>query len=325
MRTSHMALLLIAGVIAAALSLVTNARRKQMARVPTIPLSPKPGGRTTLSQLRFAVTDDSDFRRMPRPRPGDWLSQFHEPGQTPEQYVAENPVRPSAERRTIVIRPLGEFTAEQQSLIIHLKTFGEAWFDCPFEVLPPIPLPESHRRPRMWLGKRMFQYRTDYLLNEVLLPSLPPHALCYLGITMADLFPDENWNFVFGQASLKDRVAVHSLVRYFPEFCGEPAEEGSEMPLRRACKVLAHETGHMLGLRHCIQYQCTMNGSNSLEESDRRPLALCPPCLAKLQWNIGFDVLDRYTKLCAFYGEHGLTREAEWVEKRMRRIESIGG
>jgi bacterioferritin len=37
--------------------------------------------------------------------------------------------------------------------------------------------------------------------------------------------------------------------------------------LRRSCKVLAHEIGHMFGLSHCVFFHCLMNGSNSLAES----------------------------------------------------------
>ena len=37
---------------------------------------------------------------------------------------------------------------------------------------------------------------------------LPGDALCVVGVTMEDLYPDPSWNFVFGQASLTDRVGV---------------------------------------------------------------------------------------------------------------------
>lgn len=37
-----------------------------------------------------------------------------------------------------------------------------------------------------------------------------------------------------------------------------------------------------------------MQGSNHLEESDRRPLDFCPICLHKLQVTIGFNIADRY-------------------------------
>ena len=63
-----------------------------------------------------------------------------------------------------------------------------------------------------------------------------------------------------------------------------------------------------------------MNGSNSLPESDTQPLRLCPPCLKKLQWNRGFDVLERYRKLEAFCKEHGLANEAKWFAARNARV-----
>jgi len=47
---------------------------------------------------------------------------------------------------------------------------------------------------------------------------LPPDAFCLLGITPRDLYPDPSWNFVFGEASLKDRVGVYSFARYDPRF-----------------------------------------------------------------------------------------------------------
>ena len=78
--------------------------------------------------------------------------------------------------------------------------------------------------------------------------------------------------------------------------------------------------GHAFGLEHCIFFQCNMNGSNSLAETDRQPLRLCPVCLKKLQWNRGFDVLKRYDRLLAFFKKHGLQPEAEWTAARLQRI-----
>jgi len=40
-----------------------------------------------------------------------------------------------------------------------------------------------------------------------------------------------------------------------------------------------------------------MNGSNHLQESDSRVMDLCPVCLRKLQYSLGFDIIERYTKL----------------------------
>jgi archaemetzincin len=51
---------------------------------------------------------------------------------------------------------------------------------------------------------------------------LPSDAFCILAITMEDLYPDASWNFVFGQASPRERVGVYSFARYDPAFYGEP-------------------------------------------------------------------------------------------------------
>lgn len=59
-------------------------------------------------------------------------------------------------------------------------------------------------------------------------------------------------------------------------------------------QTLTHEIGHIFGLRHCQWLACLMQGSNHLEEADRRPLDLCPVCLRKLQSAVGFRLRDRY-------------------------------
>ena len=86
---------------------------------------------------------------------------------------------------------------------------------------------------------------------------------------MEDLYPDPRWNFVFGQASLHDRVGVFSFARYDPAFFGEPCgNRYQQLLLRRSGRVLAHETARMFSLAHCIYFKCVMNGSNHLHESD---------------------------------------------------------
>ena len=59
----------------------------------------------------------------------------------------------------------------------------------------------------------------------------------------------------------------------------------------RTAMTATHETGHMFGIRHCIAYQCGMNGSNHSDERDRQPLEFCPECQAKLWWTCGLDPL----------------------------------
>ena len=65
--------------------------------------------------------------------------------------------------------------------------------------------------------------------------------------------------------------------------------------------VMGHEITHMFGVRHCVFYNCLMNGSNHDEEADRKPMHFCVVCLRKMQSNVKFDILERYQRLREFY------------------------
>lgn len=161
---------------------------------------------------------------------------------------------------------------------------------------------------------------------EGLKKMLPKDAYCLIAVTMTDLYPRDDWNFVFGQASITGRHGVFSFARYHPEFYGEEQNldrgQVRDIMHRRSCRVSAHEIGHMFGIRHCIYYNCLMNGSNSMEESDTRSPFLCPICLRKLQHNISFDELARYKQLLNFYLQHSAVfpNEILWLKKRISNL-----
>jgi archaemetzincin len=76
----------------------------------------------------------------------------------------------------------------------------------------------------------------------------------------------------------------------------------------------------MFSLRHCAEFECLMNGTNSLEETDRSVAHLCPVCLKKLAFNLRFDVRGRYGRLLALLEREGFREEAGWVRARLARI-----
>jgi archaemetzincin len=138
-----------------------------------------------------------------------------------------------------------------------------------------------------------------------------------LGITAVDLWPGDGWNFVFGQASLKERVGVWSMARN-----GDPDESADE---RRRCSLrtvmtATHETGHMFGIRHCIAYECGMNGSNNSGERDRQPLEFCPECQAKLWWTLELDPVTRSEALEAVARRHGLPKTADFFARQTEAL-----
>lgn len=272
--------------------------------------------------LQRALDPGDDFEPVPVPGPGDWLAVHEEEGQTFKEFRKLPRNIPTGKRKVLYLQPLGELTGELWPATKILEEFAEAFFGLEVKVLEARALGKDEFSPRVngFTGRRQI-CAADVLKS--LKKSLPDDAFCLLAITLEDLYPDPSWNFVFGAASLRGRTGVYSFARYDPAFHGAKREKGAgKLILRRSLKVLAHETGHMFGIHHCIHYLCLMNGSNHLEEADSAPLFLCPVCLRKLHDSVRFDVVRRYRKLQALYAKTGLEDEARWVERRLKHIEA---
>lgn len=270
--------------------------------------------------LRKALEPGEDFEAIPIPKPGDWLAVHREAGQRFDEFVKSKPNRPDKVRRKIYLQPLGQFPKGQIPLVEILTEYASAYFAMEVQVLPSLDLSDDSITTRT----NQFTQKRQILAGDVLAilkKNLPEDAFCVLAITMEDLYPEPSWNFVFGQASLRERVGVYSFARYDPAFYGQKRQKDYEkILLQRSCKVLVHEMAHMFGLQHCIYFKCVLNGSNHLKESDSRPVHLCPVCLRKLQYNIGFDVVSRYRNLSLFYQKVGFDNEARWIATRLRWI-----
>ncbi len=266
--------------------------------------------------LRAAFTPDLDDLPIPRPGPNDWLAQHREAAQGYATYLRGGFNRPSAERRTIVVVPLGEL-GEAMPAIDELVAFVGRYFQLPARSEPAIAVEDLGASSRK-RGRRR-QYLTGDLLRA-LRRRLPADAYCLIGVTAVDLYPGSKWNFVFGEARFRDRVGVHSFARYDPAFYGAGGDDRSLRILVRGLKVMAHEIGHMFAISHCVHHHCVMNGTNHIEETDRAPLHLCPVCRRKLHAAVGYDPSIRESALAEFCEAHGLGAAAERYARRSRRI-----
>jgi archaemetzincin len=272
------------------------------------------------ASLQRAFNPKDDFEPIPAPSPGDWLAEHPESGQPFDGFVRSRPKKPDARRNKIYLQPLGDFLKACSPFVETLREYTAAYFAMNVEMLSAMAVSDYKFTTRTNPLTGNHQILTGDVL-ALLQKNFPTDAFCILAITMEDLYPDPAWNFVFGQASLRERVGVFSFARYDPAFYGEKrGEDYQENLLRRSCKVLVHEMAHMFSLEHCIFFKCVLNGSNHLQESDSRPLTLCPVCLRKLQLSIGFDVVGRYGSLLRVYRKIGFDHEARWVAKRLRRI-----
>ena len=93
--------------------------------------------------------------------------------------------------------------------------------------------------------------------------------------------------------------------------------------LLRTLKIATHETGHMFSVKHCTKYECVMSGTNHLNETDRRPLDVCPECMAKICWATNTSPRERYLRLARFCADHGLDRERRFFERAAAAVKKI--
>jgi len=256
--------------------------------------------------------------KLGKPLPGDWLDKHAEFGQNYAQYLGSRPVRADQRRRVIYVQPLGDFSPAEKKIVEQATEFLGVYFQLPVKAREALSLDVVPRKARRNSGgRRAEQILSTYVLDKVLKPRLPKDAVALIAFTNADLWPGEGWNYVFGQASLADRVGVWSIHRY-----GDPGggDAAFRQCLLRTLKTASHETGHMFSIPHCTFFECDMCGSNHLAEADRRPLEVCPSCLAKLCYAAGADPAKRFQGLIAFYKAHGLKAEQEFCEKSLAAL-----
>ncbi len=266
-----------------------------------------------------------EFLPVPKPKPGDWLANYNESGQTLAEFITQKHNIPDSSRTKIYLFPLEDFSklATVPSISV-LKDFTSIYFNMPVEIMTSGKTIIKHvdKRNNPYSGQK--QYHAGDILEEMK-KVIPDDAFCVLAITVTDLYPEDSWNFVFGLGSFLERVGVFSFARYYPS---EKMETGNKSEMikenslfnLRCCKIISHETGHMFGMEHCVAYLCNMNGSNNLREFDEQPLYLCPVCLSKLQRSVNFSIEKRYSNLLSFYQKNHFLGDVEWLNARINKI-----
>lgn len=278
--------------------------------------SPQKDSQLTPEELSQIKEEIVPFFKPMEIKLGDWLESFPEAGQTFAEYQTANPTLPTAQRTTIYIQPIGEFSETQKKVLQLTADYMKAFYNLPVKLseiksLGSLPQEFQRKHPE----EKQLQIKVAYFLDNLLPKILPNDAAAFICFTNYDLYPDENWNYVFGTATLQNRVGVWSMWRF-----GNPDKSKADynLFLQRTLKVAMHETGHMFTLQHCTKYECLMSGSNHLGEMDRRPLDVCPECMAKIAWAFAYQPTGRYRNLSKFWKEQGfeeLSREFAEKEK----------
>lgn len=259
----------------------------------------------------FKLPNDKELKLLDTPLPeiksGDWLSQHDEKGQNFNDYYKNKKlVAPSKKRNVIYIQPIGSFTTMEKKIIDWNTTYIALFFGLKTIQLPTISekkIPKNKKRTHYGIQ----QLHAGYIINSILPNTIPEDGIVIMALTAKDLYPDPQWNFVFGLASYEKRTGVSSMYRYSDASLND---KNYSQCLQRIIKTSTHEISHMFSMAHCIHAVCLMNGSNNLQESDSRPNALCSECLTKLSWNLNFNTVERLDKLIAFMNRHHLEKDA---------------
>jgi archaemetzincin len=260
------------------------------------------------------------FHPIPKPGRGDWLEEREEKGQNFTSFLrGQFRARPHGAFDTICIVIVGNGIPNLPQLSEYVATF----FQGKVSLVGPVDIDDAAKFPtlkyRMNSSTKTRQYYTTPLMefcqsvvnND---KELRRKACCTIGVTMYDLTPNDDYNFVYGIASLTDGRGVFSLARFHPEFNGEPyanQQEADKIIFKRSCKIVTHELTHIFGLRHCINYVCLMNGCNHCREMERQPLLECPVCAQKLICSWGWDLKKRYSEMINVSLKFGFLEEAE--------------
>ncbi|MFO7723494.1 MAG: archaemetzincin [Bacteroidales bacterium] len=264
-----------------------------------------------VSMDEFSALLSKNDIALGKPEPGDWLYVHKEKGQSFKQYMACNPVSPNETRNVIYLQPIGEFDTISDELIRRTASYLQIFFGLKTVVLKTLGngiIPDSATRSGDYGHVQVY---APFVLHEVLKKRMPQDAIVLMALTERDLYPKPDWNYVFGLASLRERVAVSSLFRllYRSDFGVDQVKS-----LERLIKVTSHEISHMFTMHHCTHAVCTMNGSNSMPETDSKPNRLCAECTAKLVWNLKTDPLSRMEKLRSYFTEYGLAEDLRLIE-----------
>lgn len=253
---------------------------------------------------------DSLHSRLGKQLPNEWLGVTQESGQTFAEYKNSDPNGTTKERNVIYMRPIGHFTSTEMEILKSTSNYLSEFYEISVEILDSIPTDKIPKTSiRTHLSNR--QVSAKYILNELLSPNIPKNAAAYVAWTKLDLYNDPKKNFVFGLGNLKNRTGVYSLARF-----GSPegGQSNYQKFLVRTLKLASHEVAHIFGVKHCIEYECLMNGSNSLSESDSKPVYLCPVDVKKICWNLDINAGYRFNELQSFWLDNGFKEHSDFYD-----------
>lgn len=250
--------------------------------------------------------------KLEMPKPGEWRYNRKEDFQKFEDFQKIKKIIPSENQKKIYLLPIGKFSELEWKEIEKTRDYLEIYFQLNTQIIPEFSdnvVPETERRS---FEGRQEQLNAGYILENILVKNKPKDASVLMGFTAKDIFPKKDWNYVFGLASYEAGVGITSIYRFHD---GNLTQENFTKSLERTIKISSHEIGHMFGISHCLQANCVMNGTNSLEETDSHFARACSLCQKKLNASLDLTKTKRLLELQIFFEKNNLFLEKKRVEK----------
>jgi len=99
----------------------------------------------------------------------------------------------------------------------------------------------------------------------------------HIGITSEDIYAT-GLQYVFGEADILKKIAIVSTHRL--KNSGHGSSDIKKL-IDRTSKVIVHEIGHLLSLKHCNNCKCVMSFSENEHQLDNKNIMYCKKCQKK--------------------------------------------
>lgn len=269
------------------------------------------------------------YHPVKKPVKNDWLWDVKETFQSFEKFSTGIRNSPSRLRNTIYIKNLDidmeNSLLTENAIEILCKTLS-LYFPVNIKVKQ---LKQKFNLKKLEVPSRMNEMGIQYSGGEALnlLEKMhPKDGFLMIGVTSFDIYNMEDGNFVFGLASKMGCVGVISLNRFYTEFSDniQNEEELFMRSLKMVGSTLVHEVGHLFGIKHCVYFNCKMNGHNSIKEHLLQAPDFCPMCIRKIWSVLNFDIKERLEaiikELPNLYCHIDMKKEINFFEERLKSI-----
>jgi len=149
----------------------------------------------------------------------------------------------------------------------------QAYLNLDTDLLPPLP------HPVYAFENKRLQYNAAFIIKKIE-QEASKRRTKILGIVDIDLFIPV-FTHVLGEARQGGEGAVISIYRLLEN--SDRKVPPSALILERSAKIALHEASHLFNLSHCMDENCLMHFSGSLEDIDNLSFNFCRYCSAFLR------------------------------------------